>query len=63
MLQDQNRPLIESLAALELYRGLILDACELELGDSPRWPKFRSTMLKLLGRNGFEARLSKILEG
>lgn len=46
--------------ALGRYRSLILDVCEQEMGDSPRWKFLRSRLLKYLGSRGLEDELTKI---
>ena len=46
--------------ALSRYRSLILDVCEQEMGDSPRWKFLRPRLLKYLGSRGLENELVKI---
>lgn len=35
------------------YIGILLDAIEEVVGDSPAWPKLRARILKILGDRGF----------
>jgi hypothetical protein len=51
----------EIIKTLDLYRGLILDALELRLKERTDWKQIRSNMLKLLGNNGLEDRLRRIV--
>jgi hypothetical protein len=39
----------------------VMDDCELEIGDSPRWKFFRSRLLKLFGDRGLEGRVIEIM--
>lgn len=43
-------------------RAMILDACEQEMGGSPRWQYLRSRLLKYLGQNGMERIIVQFLE-
>jgi hypothetical protein len=49
------------LRALDLYRGLILDSVEPEFSDSARWKYVRGRLLKFLGQNGLEGRITAIM--
>jgi hypothetical protein len=51
----------EVIKAMDLYRGLILDALELRLKERQDWKQIRSNMLKLLGNSGLEDRLRRIV--
>ncbi|WP_413289303.1 hypothetical protein [Bdellovibrio sp. HCB337] len=42
---------------IDLYRSMILDAVEQELGDSPNWKFLRGRLLKALGDRGLEGRI------
>ena len=44
-----------------LCRSRILDDCELELGDTPRWSPLRSRILKVFGQRGLEGKVREIL--
>jgi len=41
----------------------VLDDCEFEFGDSPKWKFFRSRMLRLFGDRGLEGRVIEIMGG
>lgn len=55
--QFKNQQITETMS---LYRGLILDAVEIEMSDSKAWPTTRSRLLKLLGDRGLEGKLRAI---
>ncbi len=56
--QFKNQQITETMS---LYRGLILDAVEVEMSDLRTWPTTRSRLLKLLGDRGLEGKLRDIL--
>jgi hypothetical protein len=41
----------------------VLDDCELEMGDSPRWKFLRSRLLKIFGERGLEGKIDEIMSG
>ena len=45
------------------YRGMVLDACEQELADSPRWQFLRSRLLKIFGERGLQQKILEIMSG
>jgi hypothetical protein len=51
IVQTQTKQLRELLEMLGFYRGMVLDACEQELGDSQRWEFLRSRLLKIFGNS------------
>jgi hypothetical protein len=46
---------------IELYRGLILDSVEAEMGGTPSWKYVRSRLLKYLGESGLQGKIEAIL--
>ena len=60
MLENNQNAQRQLLDALSYYRGLILDATEQEMGDSPRWKLLRSRLLKYLGERGLEAKIKEV---
>jgi hypothetical protein len=59
--QTQSKQLKELLEMLGFYRGMVLDACEQEMGESPRWAFLRSRLLKIFGQRGMEEKIIKIM--
>lgn len=57
----QSRQLAQLLETISLYRGLVLDAVEQDLKDSPNWKFTRSRILKLFGERGLELRIREIM--
>lgn len=53
--------LTEVLEAIALYRSIVMDAVEMEIGESPRWPDLRSRLLRAFGNKGLSRRLAEIL--
>ncbi|OFZ54734.1 MAG: hypothetical protein A2428_00920 [Bdellovibrionales bacterium RIFOXYC1_FULL_54_43] len=49
-------------AAIDLCRSTVLDAVELEMGDSPAWPPLRGRILRAFGDKGLTRRIIQILE-
>ena len=39
----------------------VMDDCELELGDSPRWIFLRSRLLRIFGERGLEGKIISII--
>jgi hypothetical protein len=59
--QNQTERVREIFA---LYRGILLDAIEQELGDTPNWQFLRGRLLKFLSpERGLEARIIEVLKG
>ncbi len=54
---NQSEEIVEAIGR---YRSLILDVCEQEMGESPRWKFLRSRLLKYLGGRGLEEEIVKI---
>jgi hypothetical protein len=54
----QTERLLEMIA---FYRGLVLDACEADMGNSPNWKFLRSRLLKLFGEKGMEQKVLQIM--
>lgn len=61
MNQQNTKQLDLLLEMIGFYRGLVLDSCEQELGDSPRWEFLRSRLLKLFGQRGMEQKVISIM--
>lgn len=59
-MSDQTK-LQELLAALALYRGLIIDAAELAVGNTAEWKTLRARLLRYLGERGLEERIRAIM--
>lgn len=53
----------EVIAALSLYRSLVLDLAEQNVGQQENWPSFRTHLLGLLGEKGLLGRIRVILQG
>ncbi len=60
-MQRQEKQKQELIEMLGFYRGLVLDACEQELGESPRWQVLRSRLLKIFGQRGMEEKILSIM--
>ena len=60
-MESKSQQLKELLELLSFYRGMVLDACEQELGDSPRWEFLRSRLLKIFGNRGMEEKIVLIM--
>lgn len=50
------------LDLLDFYRGLVLDAVQVELGDTPSWPHVRSRILKALGDRGLGGKITGLFD-
>ena len=61
MKNNQTTQLEEILEEISRCRTRVMDDCELELGDSPRWKFFRSRILKVFGQRGLEGKVSEIM--
>lgn len=61
MLDTQQHLLTKILAAIDLYRGLVLDSCEQECADSHNWRYLRSRLLKAFGDRGLEGKIKEIV--
>jgi hypothetical protein len=60
----KNRQLIQCEELLDEARhcmARVMDDCELELGDSPRWKFLRSRLLKIFGERGLQGRILEIM--
>lgn len=57
--KNQTQRLLEEVARC---RTKVLDDCELELGETPRWKFFRRRLLKIFGHRGLEGKISEIME-
>ncbi len=49
------------LEVIDLYRSMIIDPIEQEMGDSPNWQYIRSRLLKALGDRGLSGRIREIV--
>lgn len=52
----------EILDEVSRCRSRVLDDCELELGDSPRWKPLRARLLKVFGERGLEGKIVEIFK-
>lgn len=52
----------EILEVVDLYRGIILDTVEQELGDSPKWKFIRSRVLNCFGDRGLSEKIKNIID-
>jgi hypothetical protein len=58
-----NSELAQILEAVSLYRSIVMDAVEMEVGDSPDWPALRKRLLRAFGDKGLSRRVVEILTG
>lgn len=61
MTHQNEKQIDRLLEVVGFYRGMVLDACEVELADSPRWQFLRSRLLKIFGSRGFESKILEIM--
>ncbi|MGZ3781533.1 MAG: hypothetical protein ACXVCY_12850 [Pseudobdellovibrionaceae bacterium] len=50
-----------TLEMVDLYRGIILDTVEQEVGTSSNWQFIRTRLLKALGDRGLAGRLCELI--
>lgn len=54
----------ELVSAVDVCRDKVMDTCEQELGNSPRWPFIRNRLLKYFGNRGLEGQVkAKLFKG
>ena len=63
MLENKPKSQLERqlLEVVDLYRSMIIDPIEQEMGDSPNWQYIRSRLLKALGDRGLSGRIREIV--
>jgi hypothetical protein len=49
------------LNEVRICMARVMDDCELEMGESPRWKFLRSRLLKMFGDRGLEGKINQII--
>ena len=61
-IEQKNKLTDEILNEINRCMARVLDDCELEVGDSPRWCFFRCRILKIFGDRGLAGKIVAILK-